>query len=326
MSRRFSVCNGDADGLCSAVQWFMHEPGPVMLVTGLKRDRALLGRVTAERGDEVNVFDLALSPNRAALQRLLDAGVRVRYFDHDAMAGDLPKGALFETRMDMSSDACTSLLVDHRIGGACRGWALVGTYGDNLVAMGDRLAAEWGFGPADRERLHRLGANINYNAYGEDERDVRIAPAELYEVMSRYRDPRDMLSEERIVDEIDALRRDDLQRGLALAPYWERPQGSVHLLPDAPWSGRVVGTLANALADANPAGARAVLKPTRRGGYLASVRAPLQAPQGADALCRRFGGDGRAAAAGIDELPAGQLDRFIAAFADMRWGEPSAEA
>ena len=47
MPRRFSVCNGDADGLCSAVQWFVHEPGSVVLVTGLKHERALLDRIDA---------------------------------------------------------------------------------------------------------------------------------------------------------------------------------------------------------------------------------------------------------------------------------------
>ena len=33
-----------------------------------------------------------------------------------------------------------------------------------------------------------------------------------------------------------------------------------------------------------------------------------------------FGGGGRARAAGIDSLPANDLDRFIAAFAATQWG------
>ena len=44
----------------------------------------------------------------------------------------------------------------------------------------------------------------------------------------------------------------------------------------------------------------AVLKAGRRGGHVVSLRAPLATPGGADALCRRFGGGGRAGAAGID--------------------------
>lgn len=323
MSRRFSVCNGDADGLCAAVQWYMHEPGPVMLVTGLKRELSLLERVDAGPGDEVNVFDLAMSRNRGALLRLLGAGARVRYFDHHAIDGDVPTGALFEARVDTGSDACTSLLVDRRIGGACHGWALVGAYGDNLAEAADRLAADWGYETGDRLRLRRMGEAINYNAYGDDERDVHIAPAQLYEIMSRYRDPRDLLANERVVDEIDALRRQDVHRALATAPHWHDPSGSVLVLPDEPWCRRVVGALANELANAEPQRAHAVLKPRRDGGaYVVSVRAPLEAPHGAHALCHDFGGGGRARAAGVDSLPASDLERFVAAFAATRWGAP----
>ncbi len=47
-----------------------------------------------------------------------------------------------------------------------------------------------------------------------------------------------------------------------------------------------------------------------------SVRAPLVARRGADVLCRRFGGEGRAGAAGIDDLPRARLDEFMAALRD----------
>jgi hypothetical protein len=51
------------------------------------------------------------------------------------------------------------------------------------------------------------------------------------------------------------------------------------------------------------------------GTYLVSVRAPLQNKVGADDLCRRFpSGGGRKAAAGINHLPADQLEGFIAQF------------
>jgi hypothetical protein len=317
MSRRFSVCNGDADGLCAAVQWLIHEPGPVHLVTGLKHERALLDSVDAHAGDEVNIFDLALQPNRSALLRLLDSGARVRYFDHHALVGELPHGALFEPHVDTASETCTSLLVDQRIGGACHGWALVGAYGDNLCAKADRLAADWGFGAADRDRLRRLGDVINYNAYGDDETDVRIPPAALYEILARYRDPLDMMHREAIVDDIDAVRRDDLRQGLAAVRQWKGSHGAVHVLPDAPWSRRVSGVLANELANLEPSRAHAVLRARRGGGYMISVRAPLQAPHGADVLCSRFGGGGRAAAAGVDHLPADEFERFVAAFSCM---------
>ena len=214
MAQRFDVCNGDADGLCAALQWRLHEPAPATLLTGLKRDIALLERVHANAGDEVNVFDLSMQRKRAALLGLLGVGVRVRYFDHHAVR-DIPSHPLLEVQVDCASDVRTSLLVDRRIGGTFRAWALVGAYGDNLAGVADRLAADGGIGSMDSARLRWLGEAINYNAYGDDERDVCIAPARLYAVMARYRDPRDMLAQEGIADEIDTRRRADLRQALA---------------------------------------------------------------------------------------------------------------
>ena len=322
MTQRFDVCNGDADGLCAALQWRLHEPAPATLLTALKRDIALLEHVHANGGDEVNVFDLSMHRNRAALLGLLGAGVRVRYFDHHA-AGDIPSDPLLEVQVDCASDICTSLLVDRRIDGAFRAWALVGAYGDNLAGVADRLAIESGIGSDVRLRLRRLGEAINYNAYGDDESDVCIAPARLYEVMARYRDPCDMLAHEGIADEIDTRRRADLRQALAWPPHRQDAHGSVLVLPDAAWSRRVLGCLANELANAQPQRAHAVLKLQRTGAYVVSVRAPLASPSGADALCSRFGGGGRARAAGIDGLPADNLERFLADFASTRWGEPA---
>jgi hypothetical protein len=55
------------------------------------------------------------------------------------------------------------------------------------------------------------------------------------------------------------------------------------------------------------------------GGYRVSVRAPKTVAHGADVLCATFGGGGRAAAAGIDGLPADRLNGFVAAFGAMSW-------
>jgi len=318
MATRFDVCNGDADGLCAAVQWRLHRPGAVRLVTGLKRDIALLQGVPAGAGDEVNVFDISMLRNRAGLQRLLDAGAHVRYFDHHA-AGEVPQHPHLEAHIDEASAVCTSLLVDRHLGGAFRAWALVGIHGDNMAAVADRLALGGGFEPGDCAGLRRLGMLINYNAYGEHEQDVCIAPRLLYASMVRYRDPRDMLAHESIVDEIDALRHADLRQAVSTAPIWQGAGGSVRVLPDAPWSRRVQGCLANELASSEPELAHAVLA-ARGEDYVVSVRAPQARPDGAHALCSRFGGAGRARAAGIDRLPRGELQRFVEAFAATAWG------
>lgn len=319
--RHFDVCNGDADGLCALVQWRLHESQPATLLTGLKREIALLQHVQAQAGDEVNVFDLSMLRNRGPLQSLLDAGVRVRYFDHHAVGEAVPVHPMLQAHVDLSRDACTSLLVDQALDGAFRAWALVGAYGDNLRAVATRLADEAGLSHHDQQRLRWLGEAINYNAYGETVQDVCMAPAQLYERMRQYADPFAFIANEPAVLQIDAQRLADLQLAQAIAPASETGRASVRILPDAPWSRRVQGCLANELAHADPQRAQAVLKPVRGGAYVVSVRAPLAWPSGADLLCGHFGGSGRARAAGIDALPEQALPSFVAAFQAMAWGE-----
>jgi len=316
---RLDVCNGDADGLCAVLQWRLAAPASAELVTGLKRDIALLERVQASAGDEILVCDLSMQRNRPALLRLLEAGARVAYFDHH-MVRNIPHHAGLEAHVNFSQDVCTSLLVDRHLQGRFRPWALVGAYGDNLRDVANALAVPLGFDAAQRERLRGLGEAINYNAYGETEADVCIAPARLYPLMARYRNPFDFLEGEAITGRIDAMRQTDLQQAQALSPLRDDARGRVWLLPDTAWSRRVIGTFANDLTFEKPQLAHAVLRQTARGDFAVSVRAPLDSASGASTLCARFGGAGRSAAAGIDRLPADELGRFLDAFATMRWG------
>lgn len=320
--RHIDVCNGDADGLCAVLQWRLEKPASAVLVTGLKRDIALLERVQAGPGDEVLVCDVSLQRNRVALLRLLAAGARVRYFDHHAPP-DVPDHPNLETHIDLDSQTCTSLLMDRYLDGAHRSWALVGAYGDNLTGVADTLAVQTGMTNQDRDRLRMLGEAINYNAYGEEESDVFMAPARLYETLLRYRDPLELLQRESLAQQLDALRREDLRRAADLPPYWQNDRASATLLPDAGWSRRVIGCLANELARAEPEQAHAVLKAVRGDAYVVSVRAPLSAAGGARELCHRFGGAGRAGAAGINRLPAQDLADFLEAFGATRWGASS---
>lgn len=319
--RRFDVCNGDADGLCAVLQWRFHEPAAATLVTGLKRDIELLQRVPIDAADEVLVCDLSMQRNQTALQRLLAAGVRVHYFDHHA-AGPFEPHARLDTHIDPSRDVCTSLLMDRHLGGRFRAWALVGAYGDNLTRVANALAADMGLAAEPRAALQRLGEAINYNAYGDDLDDVRIAPAQLYEIMARYADPLQMVAHEAIAAELDELRRADMQLAGEVAPYWRNDKACVYLLPDMPWSRRAMGCLANELTRAHPEQSHAVLKITKSGDYVVSVRAPQSSSGGADALCAQFGGTGGARTAGIARLAAKDVDRFILAFGAANWTQP----
>jgi hypothetical protein len=316
---RFDVCNGDADGLCAVVQWRLAHPAPATLITGLKRDIELLQQVQAAPGDEVLVCDLSMQRNLPALQRVLQQGARVRWFDHH-VAQDVPQHLGLQAHLDFDARVCSSLLVDRFLGGRFREWALVGAYGDNLTAVADALAVQGGLDEAARRQLRLLGEAINYNAYGDEPGDSLIVPQDLYALMQRHAQPLQMLREEPIAAELDARRRADMLQAQAQPLHKAGAHARWLRLPDAPWSRRVVGTLANALASAEPALAHAVLRDDGRGGHVVSLRAPLRMPGGADVLCRRFGGGGRAGAAGIDHLSEADRDSFIAALTAARWG------
>lgn len=292
------------------------------MVTGLKRDIELLDRVQAVRGDRLLVCDVSMRRNRLPLLRLLAAGVSVRYFDHHE-AGEIPVHPLLQTHIDLASDTCTSLLVDRYLGGRFRAWAVVGAFGDNQAEVAERLAVGLGLTSEDRRRLQSLGEAINYNAYGDSAQDVYIGPAQLYEKLVRYPDPLGFLACEVLGQELDALRQQDLRRAQALQPHFQDARVGVYLLPDAPWSRRVSGSLGNRLALAEPLRAHAVLTSTAQGDLSVSVRAPLRSPCGAAAFCRCFGGDGRAGASGRDHLPVQQLAHFVDGFSGVRWGNSS---
>ena len=58
-----------------------------------------------------------------------------------------------------------------------------------------------------------------------------------------------------------------------------------------------------------------MITPNHTGNFTVSVRASIANPQGADVLCLQFDtGGGRKAAAGINQLPPGSLDDFVARF------------
>ncbi|HEX8954759.1 MAG TPA: hypothetical protein VF798_00700, partial [Burkholderiaceae bacterium] len=69
--RAYDVFNGDADGLCALHQLRLAEPRDAVLVTGAKRDVALLARVPPEQAGEVCVLDISFDSNAEALRALL---------------------------------------------------------------------------------------------------------------------------------------------------------------------------------------------------------------------------------------------------------------
>jgi single-stranded DNA-specific DHH superfamily exonuclease len=239
----------------------------------------------------------------------------VRYFDHH-YAGAVPSHPNLEATIDSSAGVCTSVLVDRRLRGRFRAWAVVAAFGDNLPGTALELGRSLGLGAAALEKLRELGESLNYNAYGESEGDLVVHPAALYRTLAKYEDPLAFAAAEDVCARLGASRRADLEAASGTAPLRSSPGGAVYALPDASWSRRVIGEFANRLAARDPGRAQAVLAPDAKGGYVVSVRAPAHARCGADELCRGFvSGGGRRQAAGIDRLPAAQLEEFVQRFA-----------
>ncbi len=310
----YDVFNGDADGLCALQQLRLAAPVDSELVTGVKRDISLLKRVQASPGDEITVLDISLDKNRGELGRVLDAGARVRYFDHH-FAGEIPEHPELFTTIDVSPEVCTSLLVDRQLEGRFRKWAVVGAFGDNLDESARKAAAVLGLADRELGHLRELGIYINYNAYGAGIDDLFFPPDELFRRLRGYEDPLGFIAEDETFVQLKDGYSDDMARSAGLAPHIENDRHAVLVLPGEPWARRVSGVLGNQLAREHPERAHALLTHLPDDGYVVSVRAPLKLKEGADELCRQFlTGGGRKAAAGINNLPDGLFDDFVDKF------------
>jgi hypothetical protein len=310
----YDIFNGDADGLCALHQLRLEEPRDAVLVTGIKREVRLLGRIAPVAGDVLTVLDISLAENRDALAHALEAGARCLYFDHH-YAGEIPRHPNLEAHIDPAPDLCTSLLVDRYLHGRHRAWAVVAAFGDNLFDSARRAALPLGLSEEALAKLRALGEALNYNAYGESVEELYFHPAELYRCLSRYADPFRFIAEEPAFQQLRRGYADDMKKAMAVEPMRQTTAGTVYLLPDAAWARRACGAFANYLARTHPGRAHAVLTPSLAGGYTVSVRAPIARPLGADLLCRQFpSGGGRPAAAGINRLPAEMVEAFARKF------------
>ena len=312
--RHYDVFNGDADGICALHQYRLVAPVKATLVTGVKRDIALLAKIEHVRGALITVFDISMHSNTDHLNRLLANGNEVVYIDHH-FAGDIPESEALRHHIDPSPDQCASLIVNTLLEGQHYKWAVCGAFGDNLEKPATDLARRNRLSEKDTAKLKQIGELLNYNGYGAKLEDLYFSPDHLYEQVSEYPDPLVFYENSETLKVLKAGFDNDMDHALSQEVYLKHGQNRVFRFPDSPWARRVSGVFANLKARENPSGAHALITENRDGSLRVSVRAPYTAKNNADILCRSFPtGGGRSAAAGINSLPAEMLDSFIDEF------------
>ena len=309
------VFNGDADGLCALHQLRLANPQDSILITGVKRDIDLVKQVQASASDTVTILDVSLDKNRDALVKVLDTGANVTYVDHH-FAGDIPTADHFTSHIDTDAEICTGLIVNKILNGAHLPWAVVAAFGDNLLNTARKAAISLDLSDEQLEELQTLGTLLNYNGYGSSLSDLYFEPAKLYQRLKPHSSPFSFIHDDDAFKKLQDGYSDDHTRATSIAPHEASQNIAIYLFPNDAFARRISGVYANDLAQQHPDRAHALLSELDDGSYLVSVRAPVNNRTGADDLCRQFEtGGGRKAAAGINKLPANELERFSTAMA-----------
>lgn len=308
----YDVFNGDADGICSLIQLRLEFPKDSIPVTGVKRDIELLKNIKVQEGDCITVLDISMEKNIAPLKEALNSGAAVFYADHHR-SGDIPKNSKLEALIDLSPDTCTALIIDKYLSGKYKAWAITAAFGDNLKKEARFFAEENSFSEDEISLMDQLGTYINYNGYGESLDDLHYPPAELYKIMKSYGTPFEFIEKEKLVFEtLKHGYEEDIRSANSLEAEFENEIAAMYILPDKKWARRVSGVFSNELAIRNPDRAHAVLTEKKSGDYLVSIRAPKTKMHGASDIAAKFpGGGGRAAAAGINNLPKSSLSKLF---------------
>jgi hypothetical protein len=312
---RIDVFNGDADGICALQQLRLVTPVESTLVSGVKRDIRLLDKVLAlDVVADLTVLDVSMSVNREPLEMLLAKGCQVLYADHHDPGEPVVHSGLTNI-IDADANICTGLIINRYLGEVYPAWGVVAAFGDNLHEAALSVAGRHGFSSADCGVLRELGELLNYNGYGKSVADLHFDPVDLYRAVQSYADPLDFYNDSSDLAQLRQGFHDDMGLARSVKPLQEKQNGRVYQFPDQPWARRTVGVFANEKAREETAKGHALLVDDGQGGYVVSVRAPLQIKQGAVELCRQFpSGGGRAAAAGINHLPEAEVDTFLEAF------------
>ncbi len=280
---RWYAYNGDADGICSMVQWGLVYGIEGHRVTGVKRDIELLERVNPNIGDDIIVMDISLARNYARAVELSSQGFDITWFDHH-LAGESIDG--ITTHIDTSANICTARIVE-KVLGVESDWAQVALHGDGLSIH------------SSKPEFKELGELLNYNGYGADLSDLHYHPDDLLRLCLEAKTPQVFVETSAFAD-LKAGFESDLEYAQNIAI-----EDGFYLLPNEPWARRVVGVMAHRINESG--GGPHVIAIDKGGTFQVSIRGSKNIGE----LCKMFGGGGRATAGGIDALPKRQITALM---------------
>ena len=280
---RWFAYNGDADGICSMVQWGLVHGIDGNTVTGVKRDIELLKKINPENGDEIIVMDISLARNHSKASELIQSDINITWFDHH-LAGEPIVG--LEAHIDTSPDVCTARIVESYLG-VESDWAQVALHGDGLSAH------------SSKPEFKELGELLNYNGYGADLEDLHFHPDELMRICLESETPASFLQ----TPTFEALRNGfntDMENVDSVVEI-----DGIYMLPNEAWARRVVGVMAHRINSTGP-GPHVIA--IDKGDVL---QISLRGRNGIGEICAMFGGGGRETAGGIDALPKDEITALM---------------
>ena len=280
---RWFAYNGDADGICSMVQWGLVHGIDGHRVTGVKRDIELLKRVHPKSGDEIIVMDISLARNHSRAQQLIVDGFEISWFDHH-LEGEPIEG--LNSSIDTSSNVCTATIVQRYLEKESD-WAQVALHGDGLSIH------------SSKPEFKELGELLNYNGYGADLSDLHFHPDELMLLCLQAKTPQNFI----LSPAFEKLKQ-GFESDIKQAENIEVIDG-YYLLPNEPWARRVVGVMAHRINE-NSEGPHVIAIDKGE-----TLQVSMRGRSGIGDLCAMFGGGGRATAGGIDALPKSEITALM---------------
>ena len=306
----YDVFNGDTDGIFAWHQLRLTHPRDAEIITGVKRDVNLASKVNAEEGDLVTIMDVSHAKNRKDVQRILDSGAIIEYFDHHDPK-ELIEHPNITYHINTEPNISTGLIVNSHVNGQNRLWSIATAFGDNHLDLAMNMAKSESLSDEQVLILKQIGLVVNYNSYGQTIEDLFYSPEEIAEAaracgsdIFKFLEQGDIFST--LLENFNA----DMSSAVCQEPFSISENGVIYTLPNEAWTHRIMGSFSNHLVSTNKNLACAIAVLNSDGTYRISVRSSINNPHGAGNLCGNFRGGGREKAGGINNLPASDMNTF----------------